>query len=674
MDEPRPMKPPPAPARANPAALNETIERAAAVLATNPQQAERLAQTVLKAAPSDPRAGLILASARRRQGDAKAALAILQPLARAFPRAAQTHYELGATLAALGDTAKAMPALWHAVRLKRELPEAWRTIGELLFKDGDAAGAEKAFAEQARALITEPRLLPAADAMLEGRLEEAQAILRAYLATRPGDVAGLRMLADAYLQQGLFAEAEVLLAESVRRAPSDNGLKLSYAVSLFRQQKAVEAMELVEPLLAANPRDAANRNLMAACLGLIGEDEKSILIYEGLLKEFDRQPKIWLNYAQALKTVGRQVDSVAAYKRCIALAPGMGEAYWGLANLKVASFSTEETAAMKALTQRPDIAAEDRLHLHYALGKALEDQKDYQGSFENYARGSALRHAQMSYDPQDTTRAVARSRSLMTRAFFDERMGFGSPSREPIFILGLPRSGSTLIEQILASHSQVQGTMELPDIGFIARDMDRTKEGYPEALATFDAEALTLLGELYIEDTKIHRHLDRAHFIDKMPNNFFHVGLIHLILPNARIIDARRHPLGTCFSAFKQHFAQGQGFSYSLTDLGRYYSDYVALMAHFDATLPGRVHRVIYEEMVEDTETQIRRLLDYCGLPFEEGCLRFYENDRAVRTVSSEQVRKPIFRDGLDQWRHYEPWLGELKTALGPALESWRRA
>ena len=249
-----------------------------------------------------------------------------------------------------------------------------------------------------------------------------------------------------------------------------------------------------------------------------------------------------------------------------------------------------------------------------------------------------------------------------------------SPSAAPIFIVGLPRSGSTLVEQILASHPEVEGTAELPDIGLIAGDLVKGAPGlaYPDVLAGLDAGARAALGERYMEQTRVHRRLGRAHFIDKMPNNFHHIGLIQLILPQARIIDARRHPLGSCFSAFKQHFAQGQGFSYDLADLGGYYRDYAELMEHWGAVLPGRVHRVIYEDLVEDTETEVRRLLDHCGLAFDPACLSFYDNDRAVRTVSSEQVRRPIFRDGLDQWRRYEPWLEPLKTALGPALEGWR--
>ena len=334
---------------------------------------------------------------------------------------------------------------------------------------------------------------------------------------------------------------------------------------------------------------------------------------------------------------------------------------------------------MRRAAERPDLRAEDRPQLHFALGKALEDSGEYASSFDHYARGAALRRATTPYDADEVTAYTRRCVRLLDTEFFTDRAGFGDAASDPIFIVGLPRSGSTLIEQILASHSAVEGTMELPDIGFAARrlgwmDPAAPQPGYPQSLAALDATGAARMGETYLADTRIHRKLGRPFFIDKMPNNFQHIGLIQLMLPNARIIDARRHPLGTCFSAFKQHFAQGQAFSYDLTDLGRYYRDYVALMDHFDAALPGRVCRVIYEDLVEDTEGEVRRLLAHCGLAFEPGCLAFHENDRAVRTVSSEQVRRPIYRDGLDQWRRYEPWLAPLKDALGPALEGWRGA
>lgn len=650
-------------------ALNAAVQRAAALLATEPALAERQAREILKMAPADPRAGLILGSARRRLGDPKGARAVLEPLARAYPRAANTQYELGMTLAVLGEAPAAVAALRRAVGVNRELPEAWRALGDLMFLAGDAAGAEAAFAEHARASVTDPALKPAADAVFAGRLAEAERLLRAHVTRRLTDATAMRMLAEVFVAQGRHGDAEILFARCLELDPGLDGARFGLANALFQQQKAPQALPHIERLMARDPDDAAYRNLLAACLGLVGEFDRVLGLYEGLLDAYAKQPRIWLNYGHALRTVGRRDDAVAAYKRCIALAPGIGDAYWSLANLKVASFTAQDEAAMAAQLERADLSAEDRLHLHYALGKALEDRGDYAASFARYAEGAGIRREQTPYDADETTAQMRRSKALFTQTFVSSRAGCGSKAGDPIFIVGLPRSGSTLIEQILASHSRVEGTMELPDIGFIAR---RFEPRYPEALADLDAAALAALGEGFIEATRIHRPLGRPFFIDKMPNNFHHVGLIHLILPNARIIDARRHPLGSCFSAFKQHFAQGQNFSYDLTDLGRYYRDYVELMAHFDQVLPGRVHRLIYEDLVEDTEGQVRRLLDYCGLPFEDGCLKFYENDRAVRTVSSEQVRRPIFRQGLDQWRRYEPWLGPLKEALGPVLEDWR--
>jgi tetratricopeptide (TPR) repeat protein len=375
------------------------------------------------------------------------------------------------------------------------------------------------------------------------------------------------------------------------------------------------------------------------------------------------------------KTAGHQEEAIRAYRRGLELEPRMGEAYFSLANLKTFRFEPSDvTAMLSALEPDPPPAAiENQLHLHFALGKAYEDEAQYETSFQHYAEGNRLRRSQISYSADENSRFVRRSRERYTREFFAERQGVGCQSPDPIFIVGLPRAGSTLVDQILSSHSLVEGTMELHDMIALARGLESRgqPEGpgqYLDVVGTLTPERLRAIGEEYLERTRVQRKTSAPFFIDKMPNNFRHIGLIHLVLPRARIIDARRHPLGSCFSAFKQHFARGQSFSYSLDDLGRYYADYVELMAHFDAVLPGRVHRIHYEALVEDTQSEVRRLLDYCGLPFEPQCLRFYENKRAVRTASSEQVRQPIFRAGLDQWRHYEPWLQPLKDALGPVL------
>jgi len=654
-----------------------SLEHIAALLAHDPAHAEEQARELLKRMPGDPRALLIVGSARRRRGDAAAAHRVLAPLAKSYPRAANTHYELGATLAALGRTREAIAALRHATALNSDLPEAWRVMGELLFQEGEIASAEAAFAEQLCASVQNPALKGPAKAMSQGRLDEAESQLRLYLTAHPDDTAALHLMGETLVRLGRYADAEILLAFCLELDASQDGARFAYADALFRQQKAGDAIVQAEHLLRRKPDDPAYLNLLAACLGLIGEDERVSAIYARLSEAYPKQPRIWLNYGHALRTAGRSHDAVAAYRRCIALAPDLGDAYWSLANLKVAEFAPEEEATMRAQLARADLGTDNRLHLHYALGKALEDRADYASSFDHYSQGGRLRRAVLPYDAGETTALVQSSKAVFTAEFFAAREGSGDVSRAPIFVVGLPRSGSTLIEQILASHSAVEGTSELPEIGLIARGLGwmgvgAPESAYPAQIAALDREGGSALGRSYLDKTRIYRKLGRPFFIDKMPNNFQHIGLIHLILPRAKIIDARRHPLGVCFSAFKQHFAQGQAFTYDLADLGRYYRDYVDLMRHFDGVLPGRVHRIVYEDLVEDTESVVRRLLDYCDLPFEESCLRFYQNARAVRTVSSEQVRRPIFRDGIAQWLHYEPWLDTLKNALGPALEHWR--
>jgi len=413
----------------------------------------------------------------------------------------------------------------------------------------------------------------------------------------------------------------------------------------------------------------------------IGDYAPAIDLYAGILKEYPDQSKIWLSFGHALKTHGDSDKAIEAYRRCIALEPALGEAWWSLANLKTFRFDADDIATMRRELERDDLDSEHRLHLEFALGKALEDEGEYASSFGHYERGNALRLETNPYDADDNTKRMQRAKKVYAKSFFDERDDFGSDARDPIFIVGLPRAGSTLLEQILSSHSMVEGTMELPEIIGTTRLLRQQAAAsttasaqaipYHDALADLDADQVRELGERYIEHTRIQRKTDAPFFIDKMPNNFAHIGLIHLMLPNAKIIDARRHPLACCFSGFKQQFARGQNFTYSLDDIGRYYRDYVELMAHFDDVLPGRIHRVFYEAMVDDTEAEVRRLLAYCGLPFEEQCLRFFENARPVRTPSSEQVRKPIYREGVDHWRHFEPWLAPLKSALGPVLEAY---
>jgi tetratricopeptide (TPR) repeat protein len=655
------------------------LGHAARLLESSPALAAEQASEILKAVPAHPLATLLLGVARRSGGDPAAALDVLGPLAALHPQWALAHYELALAFSGLDRSAAAIAALQHAVTLKPDMADAWRALGDELTNVGDAAGADSAYAHNIRASTKDERLLTAAAALCGNNIPQAESLLRAHLKKYPTDVAALRMLAEVAARLGRYRDAEILLTRCLELAPSFAAARHHRAIVLHRQNKSADALREVTDLLTQDPRNPGYNNLKAAILARIGELQDSIEIYAGILAEHPAQPKIWLSYGHALKSNGRENDSIAAYNKSIELLPGLGEAYWSLANLKTVQFTLEDVAAMQRQLRRPNLAVDDQLHLHFAMGKALEDQLEFAASFEHYAQGNRLRRAQLRYEADEMSTHVRRVKSAFSPRFFAERASFGAAAPDPIFIVGLPRSGSTLLEQILSSHSQVEGTMELPDIAGIARSLsDIGKKsgisGYSAVLATLNADECRELGERYISQTRIQRKTAAPFFIDKMPNNFAHIELIQLALPHAKIIDARRHPLGCCFSGFKQHFARGQAFTYSLQDIGRYYRDYVELMAFFDAVLPGRIHRVIYESMIDDTESEVRKLLEYCGLPFEDSCLRFYENERAVRTASSQQVRKPIFREGVDHWRHYEPWLDPLKKSLGAVLEEYPAA
>ncbi len=514
------------------------------------------------------------------------------------------------------------------------------------------------------AALDNPAMLAAGLALYENRLADAEPLLRAELKANPFNVAAMRMLAELAGRIGRLHDAENLLRRAVELAPGFVPARSNLATVLYRQNRPLDAVAELEQLEQIEPDHLGGVNLKAAALGRLGEYGEALGLYERVLKSLPEQPKIWMSYGHTLKTVGRQAEGITAYRRALAIKPTLGEVWWSLANLKTVEFTDDDLAAMSRALLDGGIAPEDRFHLHFALGKAHEDRREAEAAFRHYAEGNRLRRLALPYDASETTAAVDAAMALFTPEFFAARAGLGCPDPSPIFILGLPRAGSTLIEQILASHSAVEGTMELPDIPALASRLGGPGE-WARNLAALSGEQLRRMGEAYIDRTRIHRKLGKPHFIDKLPNNWLHTGFIRLILPNARIIDARRHPLACCFSNFKQHFARGQAFTYDLRDVGLYYRDYVRLMDHLDRAIPGAVVRVSHEDMVDDSALEIRRLLAVLELPFEESCLRFWENDRAVRTASSEQVRRPINRDGMEQWQAFEPWLGPLREALG---------
>ena len=621
------------------ASVNVALAHGLQLLDTAPALAAQQAHEILASAPGHPAGVLLLGLAASAQRQFAQAVEILRPLVQAQAGSAA----------------------------------AWLALADAQFGLGDDDAADAAYMQHVRLSVRTEELMQAADALAQGHLPEAEIRLRARLQRQPTDVAAQRMLAELAARLGRNDEAIALLEQVLQRAPSFDAARQNLAMVLNRSNRHAEALVEIDHLLARDPANQSVHNMRAVVLGKLGDFDAAITTYEGVLAKLPQQWQVWLGYGHALKTANRSSDAITAYRRALAINPSFGGAWWSLANLKTMRFDAADIAAMQAQLQRQELDDDARLHMEFALGKAQEDAGADAEAFAHYSRGNALRRQQLPYDAELMHARTQRAIATYTRAFFDARAGSGSAARDPIFVVGMPRAGSTLIEQILSSHPQVEGTMELPAIIAITREL-RQRDGNPETTAYHDVLAglehseLHALGEDYLRRCQPQRREGKPFFIDKMPNNFAHVGLIHAILPNAKIIDARRHPLACCFSNFKQHFARGQAFSYDLADMGHYYADYVALMAHFDAVLPGRIHRVIYEDMVADTETQVRALLDYCELAFDPRCLRFFENTRAVRTASSEQVRQPIYTGGLAQWRRFEPWLGPLKHALGPVL------
>jgi len=657
------------------AAVDAKLMQIAALLDSDPRAAADAAARILAEHPGHPVATLLLGTARRSLGDPSAESAF-RDLASTQPDSALIQLELGQTLRKEGKQAEALAALQRAVELEPNLAEAWREISFIQAARGDTAACDTAYDNYVRLADLEKHVGEATAAYTLSRLDEAESLVQRHLKKDPNDVVALRVLAAVAAEREDFVTAERLLGRALELAPGYRAARFDLARTYFSQQKAEPMVPLIERLLVTRPDDALARSLLASAKNLLGHNDEAVAILTKLVAEHPDNERVHLAYGHALRFANRFADAVAAYRHSAALRPEFGEAYFSLSNLKTFRFTQEDIDAMLAQVARESLGQEDRLQFEFALGKAFEDAADYERSFQHYSRGNALRRAQATYSSEGNTKLANRTITLFTREFLDARKGFGSPAPDPIFIVGMPRAGSTLIEQILASHSQVEGTRELPDISGFALELGILSQHgqpptYPQSLARLSRRELTALGERYLEQTRAHRLRGTPFFIDKMPSNFFHVGLIQLILPNARIIDARRSPLGCCFSNFKQHFQAGVWFSYDLEDVGRYYRDYVRLMAHFDTVMPGRVHRVYYENVVADLEGEVRKLLDYCGLPFEEQCLRFHETRRVVQTASSEQVRRPLFADGVDQWRNFEPWLGKLKAVLGELIEQY---
>ncbi len=646
------------------------IADAQAALAGDPARALALTQAVLARAPEEPRATLIAGQALRALGRAAEAVPLLTGLAARHPGVPAASWELAQAAAEAGDHAGAIRALAHLTRHWPAVAGGWFLLARQYRAIGEPAKAWAADLDGVEAAANDPELIKAALAMREERLDEAAALLRARLAQTPDDAPAARLLGEVIWRQGDIAAAIEQVHAALTLAPGHDLAREFLIRLLMATNRLPEAREQAD-ILAGSPRPHPGHALIrASVLVRLGEQEAARDLYRAILAKAPGQPLVWQNLGHVEKTLGRQAEAVAAYREATSRQPALGEAWWSLANLKTVKLDEADIAAMGAALASLDGGerTEDRFHLHFALGKAHEDRAEHAAAFGHYDQGNRLRRTLIVHDADAFSREI--DGCIAALDVVAAAGDGGCPADDPIFILGLPRSGSTLIEQILASHSAVEGTMELPEMMMIAaRLAARVDDGeFPSLSALYTSLSPAdrqRLGEEYLDRTRVHRKSGRPLFIDKMPNNWSHVGLIRLVLPRARIIDARRHPMACGFSAWKQHFARGQSFSYDLVEVGRYYRDYVRHMAAVDRVLPGAVIRVLHEDMVADTETQVRRLLAACGLPFEPACLTFWQTERAVRTASSEQVRRPIFTEGLDQWKGFAPWLGPLADTLG---------
>ena len=600
------------------------------------------------------------------------ALATLEHLERLYPRFSRLHQERGHCHIAQRDAPRAIEAFTRAVNLNPALPASWGKLEVLYRMTGQAENAGLAAEHIATLAKLPPDVVNATGFFSDGDLVVAEQIVRQFLLKNGNNVEAMRLLARIGLELDVLDDGELLLEAVLELAPDYHAARFDYARALLRRHKHQPAIEQLEALLRHDPDNRSYKTTYATTFVGLGHHERALQLYQELLVDAPQAADLHLSVAHTLKTLGRTPEAIESYKAAAAVRPDFGDAYWSLANLKTYQFDDEQIAAMRGAEAADGIQLVDRYHLCFALGKALEDRGQYGESFEYYSRGNALKNSENGYRVSVIERNTREQKRVCTPELYTRFAASGNAAPDPIFIVGLPRSGSTLLEQILASHSQVEGTSELADIQRIVlelsgREMTDEESRYPAILPELSPADLRRFGDQYLSDTRVYR-AGKPYFIDKMPNNFRHVGLIHLILPNAKIIDARREPMACCFSNFKQLFASGQEFTYSLEDIARYYRTYVELMAHWDAVLPGRVLRIQHEDVVDDLEGNVRRILDYCGLPFEQACLEFHKTERSIRTASSEQVRRPIFRESLDQWKHFEPWLGPLKDALGDAL------
>lgn len=614
----------------------------------------------------------VLAVALRYQRQFDAALVSLRRLRGLAPTHARAWQEVGHIHFTLDEFDRAATAYEMAVQRNPTLLASWKALTNLYDMRGEATRRDVASKQVAALAALPAELLSVRSLLHEGKVQQADRLCRHFLRANKHHLEALRLLGEIGVKLGVLDEAEFVLESGVELDPEHYLMRFDYANVLLKRQKFQLAYEQAKVLVQSRSDDLAAMSLLASAKSGVGDAKGAIDLFDEVLAKSENQPAVWVMRGHAQKTIGEFDDAIESYRQAYRTEPAHGDAFWSLANTKVYVFPDAEIEHMRTHESAESISQDDRIHMCFALGKAYEDRGDYEASFGYYEKGNELKHDSVAHHADMLDRRIAAQQKTCRPALFQDRAKAGCTAADPIFIVGLPRAGSTLLEQILASHSKVDGTLELPHVLSLVNRL-RNAPGtagqaiYPAILESLEPDYFRRFGEQYIEQTRVFRE-GAPHFIDKMPNNFFHLGLIKLMLPNAKIIDARRHPMSCCFSGFKQLFGEGQEFTYGLTSVGNYYRQYVQLMDHWHEVLPNFVLTVQHEDVVEDLEGQVRRMLDFCGLPFEDQCLRFYETQRSVRTPSSEQVRQPIYRSALEHWRHYDRWLGPLKQALGASI------
>ncbi len=641
--------------------------------------AAELLHSLLAKSPNDPDFLYHLAICQRQQGEPKQAFETLAQLDALRPNFAAGYMERGRTLVELGQHEDALAAFERCVRLNPTFLGGWTGMLELAATLGRNDLRNRATQQLVYFESMDHAFVMVLRAFHDGETLKAERLCRDYLRKNPKNVEAMCLLARIGSEFGILDDAEFILESACEFEPNNAGARLQYIDVLHKRQNYAKALEHATMLTRSQPKNQTFRLAYANQVLATGDVDSALGVYDEILSNSGDSPlvspRLFVTRGHALKTIGRIERAIQDYRTAYAIQPDFGDSYWSLANLKTYSFTQEELSQMHGLLDSPSTSVEDKIHMFFALGKAYEDLEDFAVAFSFYKQGNQLNKQRLRYDANEMSNRLLAQEEVCTKDFFAKRSGFGCTDPDPIFIVGLPRSGSTLLEQILASHSQVEGTLELHHISAYAQKMDGRRKRtdpmrYPYVLRELRADLAKELGQRFIDETRVHR-TTKPFFIDKMPNNFRHIGMISLILPNAKIIDARRHPMSCCFSCFKQLFASGQEFTYGQEEIATYYNDYCRLMHHWSSVLPGKVLTVHYEDVVADLEGQVRRILDHCGLPFDEACLTFHETKRSIRTPSAEQVRQPIYRDGLEQWRNFEPWLEPMKATLGQTLDRY---